>query len=76
MDPSKRLTCEQLLEHQYFDNYVNEKRDREDQKMLKNQQAFQQSQNMAPTDRKSKPPGVSKIFFKQSIFLKKNFQKK
>lgn len=57
MDPSKRLTCEQLLEHQYFDNYINEKRD--DQKMLKNQQAYQQNQNMATTDRKSKPPGVS-----------------
>ena len=56
MDPSKRLTCEQLLEHQYFDNYVNEKRD--DAKISKNQQQFQQNQSMAPTDRKSKPPGV------------------
>ena len=56
MDPSKRLTCEQLLEHQYFDNYINaEKRD--DAKIGKNQQQFQQ--NQAQNDRKSKPPGVS-----------------
>ena len=62
MDPSKRLTCEQLLEHQYFDNYVNEKRD--DPKISKNQQqSFQQNQNLAPTDRKSKPPGVRYLFF-------------
>lgn len=62
MDPSKRLTCEQLLEHPYFDSFVNEKRD--EAKISKNpQQSFQQqNQSLAQTDRKSKPPGVRMIF--------------
>ncbi len=61
MDPSKRLSCEQLLEHPYFDSLINEKR--EETKISKNpQQSFQQNQNMIPKDRNSKPPGVRYFF--------------
>ena len=62
MDPNKRWSCEQLLEHSYFDNYLIETK-RED-----NKSKSYQAQNMFQNDRKSKQPGVSSIHF--------NFRKK
>jgi hypothetical protein len=60
MNPAKRLTCEQLLDHRYFDNYINDKSS--EAKGSKNaQQAFNQSNGTI--DRKSKQPGVSLIKF-------------
>lgn len=55
MDPNKRWSCEQLLEHSYFDNYLIETK-REENKS----KAYQQ-QSMFQSDRKSKQPGVSEI---------------
>lgn len=57
MDPNKRWSCEQLLEHTYFDNYLIETK-RED-----NKSKSYQAQNMFQNDRKSKQPGVSRIIF-------------
>lgn len=54
MDPSKRWSCEQLLEHPYFDNYLIETK-REENKSKAYQQASFQS------DRKLKQPGVSDL---------------
>ena len=54
MDPNKRWSCEQLLEHSYFDNYLIETK-RED-----NKSKSYQAQNMFQNDRKSKQPGVSR----------------
>lgn len=51
MDPNKRWSCEQLLEHSYFDNYLIETK-RED-----NKSKSYQAQNMFQNDRKSKQPG-------------------
>ena len=48
MDPHKRWSCEQLLEHSYFDNYLIETK-RED-----NKSKSYQAQNMFQNDRKSK----------------------
>jgi hypothetical protein len=60
MDPAKRWSCEQLLEHPYFDNFSIETK-RDDNKS----KAFNQYQN----DRKTKQPGVS-YFFTILFFLK------
>jgi len=61
MDPSKRYSCEQLLDHPYFDSFINEKQKHDEIKIQnKIQPSFQQQQqppNMLNTDRKSKPPG-------------------
>jgi hypothetical protein len=57
MDPHKRWSCEQLLEHSYFDNYLIETK-RED-----NKSKSYQAQNMFQNDRKSKQPGVSLKLF-------------
>lgn len=52
MDPGKRWSCDQLLQHSYFDNYLIEtKRDDNKAKLYQ--------QTMFNSDRKSKHPGVS-----------------
>lgn len=51
MDPSKRWSCEQLLDHSYFDNYLIETKREE------NKSKSYQAQNMFQNDRKSKQPG-------------------
>jgi hypothetical protein len=51
MDPNKRWSCEQLLDHAYFDNYLIETK-KEESKSKGYQQMFQ-------PERKAKPPGVS-----------------
>jgi hypothetical protein len=49
MDPAKRWSCEQLLEHPYFDNYtIDTKRDENKSKAYQYQ-----------SERKTKQPGVS-----------------
>ena len=68
MDPEKRLTCGQLLQHPYFDGFTNEfERDRkeqqkhlhrEQQKLLQQQQAKLQN-NMYGTSNKQQNQGVS-----------------
>ena len=51
MDPNKRWSCEQLIDHQYFDNYVIEMKKEDTTKSKAYQQMFQ-------SERKTKPPGV------------------
>ncbi len=55
MDPNKRWSCEQLLDHSYFDNYLIETKREE------NKSKSYQAQNMFQNDRKSKQPGVSTL---------------
>jgi hypothetical protein len=55
MDPNKRWSCEALLEHPYFDNYLMETKREE------NKSKAYQAQNMFQSDRKSKQPGVSYV---------------
>jgi hypothetical protein len=67
MDPEKRLTCGQLLQHQYFDGFTNEfERERkeqqkhlhrEQQKLLQQQAKLQN--NVYVTGTKQQNPGVS-----------------
>lgn len=54
MDPNKRWSCTQLLEHPYFDNYIIETK-KEETKSRAYQQMFQH-------ERKSKPQGVNIIY--------------
>ena len=63
MDPNKRWSCEQLLDHSYFDNYLIETKREE------NKSKSYQAQNMFQNDRKSKQPGVStsKTLFTKSV---------
>jgi len=55
MDPSKRWSCEQLLDHSYFDNYLIETKREE------NKSKSYQAQNMFQNDRKSKQPGFPNL---------------
>ncbi len=77
MDPEKRLTCGQLLQHQYFDGFTNdferERKEqqkhihREQQKLLQQQAKMQN--NSYVTGTKQQNPGVSllnKIFSKKT----------
>ncbi len=67
MDPDKRLTCGQLLQHQYFDGFNNEfdrerkerqkLLDREQQKLLQQQAKLQN--NVYVSNTKQQNPGVS-----------------
>ena len=53
MDPAKRWSCLQLLEHPFFDNYLIETKREE------NKSKAYQAQNMFQSERKSKQQGVS-----------------
>ena len=53
MDPNKRWSCEQLLDHPYFDNYLMETKREE------NKSKAYQAQNLFQSDKKTKQPGVS-----------------
>jgi cyclin-dependent kinase-like len=60
MDPTKRFTCEMLLEHPYFDNYISDNKKHDDGAKLALKQSFNQQQAQNDQNvRKSKPPGVS-----------------
>ena len=51
MDPNKRWSCEQLLDHPYFDNYLMETKREE------NKSKAYQAQNMFQSERKGKQDG-------------------
>lgn len=86
MDPEKRFTCAQLLQHQYFDGFVNEfereKKEqikhihREQQKLLQQQQQQQAKLQSnvyvtgAGQTKQSNPGGVSLIFLFFSLIQK------
>jgi len=81
MDPDKRLTCGQLLQHQYFDGFNNEfdrerkerqkQLDREQQKLLQQQAKLQN--NVYVSNTKQQNPGVSLLKYnKNEFFLYEN----
>ena len=77
MDPDKRLTCGQLLQHPYFDGFTNdferERKEqqkhlhREQQKLLQQQAKIQNNSYITGT--KQQNPGVSLL---NKIFSKKH----
>jgi hypothetical protein len=85
MDPEKRFTCAQLLQHPYFDSFTNEfereKKEqikhlhREQQKLLQQQTKLQNNSYATGVGQQMKQPnqGVSFIIdFPQMIFKKLN----
>lgn len=86
MDPEKRFTCAQLLQHPYFDSFVNEfereKKEqmkhlhREQQKLLQQQQQAKTQANVygpggGPT--RTQNPGVSISFVDFQSILENRF---
>jgi hypothetical protein len=77
MDPDKRLTCGQLLQHQYFDGFNNEfdrerkerqkQLDREQQKLLQQQAKLQN--NVYVSNTKQQNPGVSLLKCNKNEFF-------
>ena len=82
MDPEKRFTCAQLLQHPYFDSFINEfereKKEqlkhlhREQQKLIQQQQQQTKTQanvyGPAAGQTRSQNPGVSCLFISHSNF--------
>jgi len=77
MDPDKRLTCGQLLQHQYFDGFNNEfdrerkerqkQLDREQQKILQQQAKLQN--NVYVSNTKQQNQGVSLLKYNKNEFF-------